>query len=178
MFRRNKVKPITDIIVTDREILHYMLKTPNYKEILLQESYKTFTSENILFLIEINKLSGLKSKKEINAQIQLIYETFIANEILNIQSNELQSIRSNLEKTFNTNIYNKAYNNIFLLVINNDIARIKKHSIFPQLIAEIHTQKKKRIKSKWNLLKYMMKSKTHHKMHFRNKQLSLISEEI
>lgn len=178
MFRRSKIKPLTDILVTDREILHFILRTEKYRNFLLEQTKKNFTNENVEFLIDVNMIYKMKSKIEIQQQIQKIYVKFIEPKILNLQSTEFNNINTNLNKGFNMNIYTKAFNNIFLLVINNDIPKLKKEPIFAIIIKDILNNRQK--KQKWGLLKsfvFLAKGNFSEKKYSRI-NLSIIQEEI
>lgn len=140
---KTKIKPSHHVIVSDREILTYILNNSKYRKILIEQSYKTFTTENIEFLLEVDKLNKMNSKKEIHNQIFRIYNRFIETEILNIQSSENQQIRKSLKNTFDREFFSKAYNNIFRLVINNDINILKRSTIYPELVKEIINSKNK-----------------------------------
>ena len=155
MFNRNKVKPIEHILVSDKELLSFILKIDKYRNYLVNETRKTYTNENLEFLIDVNSLYLLKTKTAIQNQIQYIYKTYIETNVLNIQSHETNHIKANFTKsfsTFNVSLYDKAFWNIFQLVISNDIRRLKKEPIFPEIIQEILLTKKKNL-SNWNLLK-------------------------
>jgi len=102
--------------------LEALLRNPKQVKTFLEFLEIQHSSENLHFLLEVDKFSTLGNQEEIDQTAKIIFKTFIdtcSRKAVNVDSHIIEKIKSNLDKgpPFNSSMYHEAREQIFHLIL-------------------------------------------------------------